>query len=207
MTRGTYIRSDDIRKKQSQSQKKRLKEQEVDYNTITDKRNATMTANGTTSGRRKSLVPVVKVCEHCSNVFEATTSYAIKHAKFCGNRCYFASKKGTRPLVPDEILKAPRPYRPRYHMRNPRLREYIRYRNEVKRISEKVYVQHMDTINPGRKPRTLCGVHGGWQLDHIYPLKRCFEEGWSPEQAGCLSNLQMLPWEENLRKRDKVDSF
>lgn len=68
------------------------------------------------------------------------------------------------------------------------------------RLSRKVYNENIDIINPERHPRTICGVEGGWQLDHIIPIKERFEKGISPEEASVLSNLRMLPWKENLMR-------
>ena len=43
----------------------------------------------------------------------------------------------------------------------------------------------------------------GWRdyhLDHIKPLFRCWQQGISPGIAGHISNLQMLPYQENMIK-------
>ena len=56
-------------------------------------------------------------------------------------------------------------------------------------------------INPNRYTRTLCGVDSGWQLDHIVPIKECFEKGLSIEEASAVTNLRMLPWKNNLMRQ------
>jgi 5-methylcytosine-specific restriction endonuclease McrA len=66
-----------------------------------------------------------------------------------------------------------------------------------------VYNENIDIINPERHPRTLCGVEGGWQLDHIIPIKECFDRGIPPREAASLTNLRMLPWKENLMRQYK----
>ena len=63
------------------------------------------------------------------------------------------------------------------------------------------YEQNKEIINPNNYPRTLCGVKGGWQLDHIITVKECFEKGILPEDASSLNNLRMLPWKENLMRQ------
>jgi len=85
-------------------------------------------------------------------------------------------------------------------IRNPNIKEYTKYARKVHGLSGKVYNVHKKIINPQNYPRTLCGVEGGWQLDHIKTIKECFEKGMSVEDASAVSNLRMLPWKENLMR-------
>jgi len=85
-------------------------------------------------------------------------------------------------------------------IRNPKIKEYTQYARKVHRLSQKVYEEHKDILNPNNHPRTLCGVEGGWQLDHIIPIKECFEKGLSEEEVASLDNLRMLPWKTNLMR-------
>jgi hypothetical protein len=77
---------------------------------------------------------------------------------------------------------------------------FKRYKNKVHQLSHKVYLENIDIINPIRLPRTRAGVIDGHQLDHIKSIKKCFEEGLTPEEASVVTNLQILPWKENLKK-------
>lgn len=54
------------------------------------------------------------------------------------------------------------------------------------------------------KPRTLCGVVGGYQLDHIIPIKVGFEMGILPSIIGNINNLRFIPWKENRSKGYKT---
>jgi hypothetical protein len=58
----------------------------------------------------------------------------------------------------------------------------------------------IDIINPKGYKRTLCGIEDGWQLDHIIPIKECYEKDMTPEEAASINNLRMLPWKENLMR-------
>ena len=78
--------------------------------------------------------------------------------------------------------------------------DYTRYAQLVHNLSHRVYLENINTINPNGYPRTLCGVEGGYQLDHITPVKECFNKGLTAEQAASLENLRMLPWKENLMR-------
>ena len=77
------------------------------------------------------------------------------------------------------------------------LDEFKRYRGRVTFLSEKVYNEYENIINPSNYKRTISGVEGGWQLDHIQSVKDCFDKGLTPEYCSRLENLQLLPWIEN----------
>jgi len=81
--------------------------------------------------------------------------------------------------------------------------EFKAYGYQVRQLTEKIYAENHIIINPMGKPRTLCGVEGGWQLDHIVSIKYGFERGIAPEEIADLDNLQMLPWEMNRNKHHK----
>lgn len=86
---------------------------------------------------------------------------------------------------------------------NPNREEFLRYRSKVSLLSEKQYVKYKDILNPENHPRTLAGVEGGYQLDHVKSIYQCWSEGISPEEASAVDNLQMLPWIDNLKKGKK----
>jgi len=87
---------------------------------------------------------------------------------------------------------------PRY---NPDKSLYNKYKSEVYAHQNMQDLSNLAHIN---KPRTLCGVEGGWQLDHIVPLKYGFNNDISPKEMGHISNLEMMPWKENRTKSDDI---
>lgn len=78
--------------------------------------------------------------------------------------------------------------------------EYKRYRNRVKSLTEAAYRNNMQIINPYKHPRTLCGVDGGYQLDHIIGIRYGYDNAIPAEIIASVDNLQMLPWKENRMK-------
>ncbi len=82
--------------------------------------------------------------------------------------------------------------------------KYKEYRYLVDKLSEVNYVKHYDIINPEHKPRTKCGVEGGYQLDHIYPVYEGFMNNIPPKEIAKLENLRIISWEENQRKKHKL---
>ena len=88
-------------------------------------------------------------------------------------------------------------------IRNPATPEYKKYARQVHSLSQKIYEENKHIVNPNNYLRTLCGVENGWQLDHIIPVKECFEKGLTPQEASRVTNLRMLPWKENLMRNFK----
>lgn len=72
------------------------------------------------------------------------------------------------------------------------------YRSAVMRKTRKVVKENNLTAG-----LTLGRIDGGYEVDHRVPISVCFAEGVSIERAASLTNLQVLPWKDNLSKRDK----
>ena len=79
--------------------------------------------------------------------------------------------------------------------------EYTKYSRKVRLLTERTYTKNYKKLNPNNLPRTLCGVDGGYQLDHIKSVRYCFDSGISIEDCSSIDNLQMITWQENLGKR------
>jgi len=73
-----------------------------------------------------------------------------------------------------------------------------RYYVMVRQITEN---QPIHTLENYDNPRTLCGITGGYQLDHIISISSGFENKIPPEVIGNIKNLQFITWEENLSKQ------
>lgn len=83
---------------------------------------------------------------------------------------------------------------------NPNKSDFLKYAYAVRRVSEETYNLYQDVINPQNLPRTLCGIDGGYQLDHKISIKEGYDNHLNPEVLGHITNLQMLPWEANRAK-------
>jgi hypothetical protein len=83
---------------------------------------------------------------------------------------------------------------------------FRQYRNRVKTLTEKTYEAHKHIINPSNLPRTISGVEGGYQLDHIIEVKYGFQNNIPPEELSVVENLRMLPWRENLARNKHLSS-
>lgn len=145
---------------------------------------------------RKKLEQSKKLKSYCS------TEIGKRQRKESGER-HSKYLKSRTDLHEKFTANLPRMYGENHPNFNPNKDEYSEYMYKVRVITEKTYNDNIETINPEGNKRSLCGVDGGYQLDHIISVKQGFVEGISPEIIGGLDNLQMLPWEENRNKWHK----
>tara|TARA_Y100000296_G_C5028518_1_gene183573 strand:- start:21 stop:611 length:591 start_codon:yes stop_codon:yes gene_type:complete len=119
---------------------------------------------------------------------------------YCSRKCVSAAGLGTGPR--------PNTRGPRYHLRRDDVPKYRQFANEVHRLSEKTYQENIDKLNPEGHPRTLNGIDGGHQLDHITTVREGFDKGISPQELSQLNNLRIITWEENIGRyyREKRSS-
>jgi len=85
--------------------------------------------------------------------------------------------------------------------------EWNSYRHEVYSLTRQVYNTNKSTINPDNLPRGKAGVEGAYHLDHIVSVRKCFEKGVPASICADPSNLQMLKWKANIKKRTKIDTI
>ena len=140
-------------------------------------------------------------CAVCPNEFWNTPKASATH-KYCSRKCQHED-----PVWIEKLRMADKSYTQTESFSKSQQKEttplYKKYKGKVHRLSEKIYMKHKEQINPNNYKRTLCGVTGGYQLDHIKPIWDCFEQGVPPEQVADISNLRMLPWRENVGRNKK----
>lgn len=73
------------------------------------------------------------------------------------------------------------------------------YRSAVMRLSNK------NARDSGLLPPNIIRSRtpGGMELDHIVPISICFREHVGIDHAASLKNLQLIPWEHNMKKLNK----
>jgi len=196
-----YIRTKEIKQKQSNAMKK--VHENMDYTKTIEKRKKTIEEQNSKVGRPKKNFIKIIPCETCNNLFESTLTSSKTYKKYCGRNCYYESKKN-KPWFFGQHDKS---YMQTESYHNSRVKEYtpefLSYRRLVSRLTEETYVKYMNDINPNKYPRTLAGVNGGYQLDHITSVYSGFISGISVEEISNKTNLQMLPWLENVKKGKK----
>jgi hypothetical protein len=175
----------------------------IDYVARERKRKQTLKNNGSVSGRPKGTGKKNGInlpCPICEiGVYHTQGEIKQKKRKHCSISCLMQNKE-----YREKLRKADKSYmqseKYKNTLRKENVPEYKRFQRQVIRETEKTYANYIELINPQRHPRTLCGVSGGWQLDHIKSIRSCFDDGMSIQEASRKENLQMLPWLDNLLK-------
>lgn len=85
--------------------------------------------------------------------------------------------------------------------------DWQRYKSTVSKLSRLSYKNNKITINPTNLPQGKAGISGAHHIDHIVPVRYCFNHNIPPEICSHHSNLQMLEWTTNIGSRDKLKTF
>lgn len=78
------------------------------------------------------------------------------------------------------------------------------YRHRVYQLTRQTYKEHLQTINPNNLMRGKAGVDGAYHLDHLVPVRYCFDNDIPSHICAHHTNLQMLHWNDNIGSRDKL---
>jgi 5-methylcytosine-specific restriction endonuclease McrA len=135
-------------------------------------------------------------CQHCgSSIWKTPKS----EQKYCSRVCMYASSEYHEKLknVDKSYMQTQKYSLTKSKLTTP---EYKRYAGKIHRLSNKIYENNLEILNPNGYNRTLCGVDGGYQLDHIISIKYGFDNNVLPENLAKLDNLRLIPWKDNLLK-------
>ena len=80
------------------------------------------------------------------------------------------------------------------------LNDFQDYSRKARGLSDQTYAIYQSIINPDNLTRGIVENH----LDHKIPILWCFRNKIPPELAASVLNLQMLPYDENIRKLAKI---
>lgn len=76
--------------------------------------------------------------------------------------------------------------------------EWTKYKHKAYAITKKTYTKFKATINPLDLPRGVAGQEGTYHLDHIVPIRKCFDHGVPVDLCAAADNLAMLNWRQNV---------
>ena len=79
------------------------------------------------------------------------------------------------------------------------------YQKECRKLTELCYKENKEIINPNNLKRGRAGIEGAYHLDHIISVEFGYIYNIPPEVIADISNLQLIPWEENCKKNKYLD--
>lgn len=148
------------------------------------------------SGRRTIRTGKETPCFHCGTLMWTIPSY---RKKYCSRVCMYESDEYRHKLkTADKSYMQTAQYSAAKSKHT--TPKYKKYAGKVHRLSHKIYENNLDILNPNGYNRTICGVDGGYQLDHIVSIKYGFDNNIPPETIARLENLRLIPWKDNLLK-------
>jgi hypothetical protein len=155
-------------------------------------------------------------CECCNVLIErVVTKNGKDERKYCGSSCAAKVSNSNREVTwADKTRESIN----EFYDKDPRYRNYERI-NKIRtyrKLVERYGVRQMKDLKPEMyeywqsNPYTGSGDTSRLSVEHIKPIIECFEEGWPVEQAGDISNLEIIPYRENnlrYKKRKKSLTF
>jgi hypothetical protein len=184
---GSYIRTPEIRKKNSLSK-------------IGVPSKLKGIPNPGATGRPRRIKRIKNICPICNKEFEKLET---QPKIYCSCKCFAQIRKGkpwyfgpyNKDYMQTEEYRATK--------RNPDTSEYKKYRNRVQVLTKHTYNKFKNEINPNNLPITRAGIDGGYQVDHIYSVRVGFDNHVSEEFLAKKENLRVITWQKNLERNRK----
>lgn len=138
-------------------------------------------------GHSKTKIKVRRI--ECDHTYEAQLRYIVSQASIC-------SICGPKKRMAHALTF----FKAKYTPDDPT--DFLKFKRKVRNLTEQTYKANIDVINPLKHKRSRPDVNpDAWQLDHKVSIFEAYKQGWTPEQASALENLQMLPALENFKKQ------
>ncbi len=163
--------------------------------------------NRASNTRVGKYLPFKRNCPNCNKEMRYASEFSINRAikknsvcNSCSSRIY---KKSWTYVIKEDHVKKMAAKKAGYATYDAYLFDLDnrkKYYREVRKITRKQDISILENYD---KLRGLCGVDGAYQLDHIIPVSVGYERGLSAEKIGHISNLQIIPWKDNLLKSNK----
>ena len=132
----------------------------------------------------------------CGHVFESTPDYVL-----CGNtECTVCGENKRVELTIHRNQTA--------RIKSERERgEWHTYKTLVHNLTHRTYNANKHILNPNDQPLGRAGTKGAHHIDHKLSVKTCFEHNVPPHEVARIENLRVVPWEENISKKNKIEFF
>ena len=134
---------------------------------------------------------------------------AMKNGSVCITCSNYRYKKTWPDVITDDHIKTMRARKAGFNSWDEYVEKYPhkkQYQSEVRRLTYQQPLNELANFELWVSSKGLCGIEGAYQLDHIVSIDEGYATGISPEQIADISNLQIIPWEENRAKSNKLDA-
>ncbi len=149
-----------------------------------------------------------RICPACKNEIGYCSQRALaaaqKRNSICNSCSAIVYKKTWNDIITEKHIqkmaatKAGYDTFEEYILDLPNKKDYYR---QVRKITRK---QDLSLLENHDKLIGLCGVINAYQVDHIIPVSIGYNEGIDPNIMGDISNLRIIPWQDNLFKGNRI---
>jgi len=148
-----------------------------------------------------------KDCPECNTPIGYSTKKLLERAisknTICNSCCNYKYNKSWNNIITEDSINKMRASKAGFKSFEEYLEKYPdkeMYKRNVWRLT----YQNDLTILENWDKRGRCGVDGAYQLDHIYPISKGYDNNIPPEEIAKMENLRMVPWRENLKKSNRL---
>ena len=152
--------------------------------------------------------PFNRECPMCKKILGYTKkcSYLAseKDNKICLSCSMTVHKKSWKHVITDDHIKKMRATKAgftsweEYKQKYPKKKAYI---NEVHKLTRKQPLHTLPNYSKLEENWGRMGVDGAYQIDHIVSIDKGWKDMIPAEEIANISNLQVMKWEDNLRKQ------
>lgn len=166
--------------------------------------------NRASNTKKGKVLPFKRNCPGCSKELSYVNERSVIRANNENSVCNSCSskiyKKSWQYVIKDDHIKKMAAKKAGYESYETYMQDLDnrkKYYREVRKITRKQDISVLENYN---KLRGLCGVDGAYQLDHIIPISVGYEKKLPPSTIGDISNLQIIPWKDNLLKSNVLSN-
>lgn len=160
--------------------------------------------NRKSNKKEGKLLKYSRICLGCNEELKYVSEYSRDRAErgkdvcnSCSNTIY---KKSWIYIIKDKHIKKMAASKAGYESFATYMKDLDRKKRYYREVRQITRLQDITGLENYDKLRGLCGVKGAYQLDHIISLDEGFKKHILAKDIGNISNLRIIPWQENLAK-------
>lgn len=157
--------------------------------------------------RQSDKTKFFRSCPDCDKTLYYAEKYnlelAIKKETVCDSCANYKYEKTWNDVMSESARKQMRATKAgydsweQYKQNYPMKKAYI---NKVHKLTRKQPLHLLENYDKLQENTGVMGTKGAYQIDHIKSIDKCWKDGTPPEECSDLSNLQIITWEQNIRK-------
>jgi hypothetical protein len=149
-----------------------------------------------------------KHCNDCGNILYYSSKWhlteSIRNNTVCDSCANYKYEKTWKNVITEDHIKSMRATKAGFTSWEEYKQKYPSkkmYQNEVRRLTRKQPLHILPNYSKLEENWGKMGVDGAYQVDHIVSIDKGWKDMIPAEEIANISNLQVMKWEDNLRKQ------